>query len=46
MLEHRDQHGRRVYIYRPGQWNPDLHHFDAAFCGGYALCELVARETK
>ena len=46
MLKHRDQYGRRVYIYRPGKWNPDKVHFNEIFCGGYALSELVAMETK
>ena len=46
MLEHRDQYGRRVYIYRPGKWNPDKSNFNEVFCVGYALSELVALETK
>ena len=46
MLDHRDQYGRRVITYRAGQWNPDKIHFNDVFCGGYALCELVAMETK
>ena len=46
MLPHRDQYGRRVYIYRPGKWNPDKVHFNDVFCTGYSLCELVAPETK
>ena len=46
MLEHRDQYGRRVYIYRPGKWNPDKVGFNEVFCVGYALSELVALETK
>lgn len=46
MLQHRDQHGRRVYIYRPGRWNPDKVSFDDVFCCGYALSELVSLETK
>lgn len=46
MLERRDHHGRRVYIYRPGLWDPDKVTFDDIFCAGYCLTELVAMETK
>ena len=44
MLQHRDKHGRRVYIWRPGQWNPDKVNICDCYCAGYMLCEMVARE--
>lgn len=42
----RDKHGRRVYVYRPGKWDPDKVNFCDVFCGGYMLCEMVSREEK
>ena len=44
MLQHRDRYGRRVYIWRPGQWNPDNVNIYDCYCAGYMLCEMVARE--
>ena len=44
MLQHRDKYGRRVYIWRPGQWNPDKVNIYDCYCAGYMLCEMVARE--
>ena len=44
MLQHRDKYGRRVYFYRPGQWNPDTVSIYDCYCAGYMLCELAARE--
>ena len=44
MLEHRDKYGRRVYIWRPGKWNPDKINICDCYCGGYMLCEMIARE--
>ena len=46
MLEHRDQHGRRVYIFRPGKWDPDKVSVYDVFCGGYAMSQMVSMETK
>ena len=46
MLTHRDSQGRRVYIWRPGFWNPDVVGFDTVFACGYALMELIALEDK
>ena len=46
MLEHRDQNGRRVYIFRPGRWDPDIISVYHVFCGGYALSEMISMETK
>ena len=44
MLQHRDKYGRRVYIWRPGQWNPDKVNIYDCYCAGYMLCEMAARE--
>lgn len=44
MLQHRDKYGRRVYIWRPGRWNPDKVNICDCYCAGYMLCEMVARE--
>ena len=44
MLEHRDRYGRRVYIWRPGKWNPAKINICDCYCGGYMLCEMIARE--
>ena len=46
VLEHRDQHGRRIYIFRPGHWDPDKISLQDMFCGGYAMSEMIAMETK
>ena len=46
MLEHRDQNGRRVYVFRPGRWDPDIISVFDVFCGGYALSEMISMETK
>jgi len=46
MLEQRDIHGRRVYVFRPGRWDPSKISFDDLFCAGYCLCEMTAREEK
>ena len=46
MLSSRDKNGRRVYIWRPGFWDPDVMSFSDVFCCGYMLCEMVSREEK
>ena len=46
ILPHRDKFGRRVYIYRPGKWNPDSIVFDDVFCLGYMFSELISVEPK
>ena len=45
-MHFRDKYGRRVYIYRPGKWDPDEAKFSDVFCAGYMLCEMVSREEK
>ena len=44
MLQHRDKHGRRVFIFRPGQWDPDTISVEDLFCAGILLCEMAAKE--
>jgi len=46
MLPHRDGEGRRIYVFRPGKWNPDKVPFTSVFCAGVMLCEMVAREER
>jgi len=46
ILPHRDKFGRRVFIFRPGKWNPDVLSFNNIFSCVYALGEMVAREDK
>jgi len=44
--EERDQHGRRVFIFRLGAWNPQditTHEF---FTAAFTLFELVAQEER
>lgn len=46
VLKHRDRLGRRVYIYRPGRWNPDKMTFGDVYGATYMLAELMALEAK
>ncbi len=46
ILPWRDSHGRRVYIFKPGNWNPDKFTFTDCFSLGYMLSELIALEPK
>ena len=46
VLPHRDKHGRRVFIWRPGQWNPASVNFTDCYCAMYMLCEMMALEPK
>jgi len=46
MLPHRDADGRRVFVFRPGLWNPDKVPFADIFCSGYTLCEMTSREER
>ncbi len=46
MLEHRDKFGRRVYIYRPGLWDPDTVSFVEVFSASYLIAEVVSLEAK
>jgi len=42
----RDQHGRRVFIFRLGQWCPDEITSKEFFTAAFTLFELVAQEEK
>ena len=42
----RDKHGRRVYIYRSGKWDPDKVNFEQGFAVGYKILEMVSLEPK
>ena len=42
----RDRHGRRVYIFRPGKWDPDRFTFTDMYSLGYMISELLALEPK
>jgi len=46
MTEKRDKFGRRVYIFRLGQWDPDTVPVEEFYASAYVLMELVAREVK
>ena len=46
MLEIRDEDGRRVYVYRPGKWNPDVVKFSEIFSAAFILAEMVSEEPK
>ena len=46
VLLHRDKHGRRVFIWRPGKWNPLTVSFTDCYCAMYMLCEMIALEPK
>ena len=42
----RDQHGRRVFILRLGQWEPTNITSNLLFTAAFTLFELVALEEK
>merc|ERR1711962_334745 len=44
--EHRDQYGRRIFIFRPGMWNPDEITVNELLAGSYMHFELMADEVK
>ena len=44
VLLHRDKFGRRVFIFRPGKWDPDTISFTDCYCLMYMLCEMIALE--
>jgi len=46
MTEKRDKFGRRVYIFRLGQWDPETVPVEEYYASAYVLLELVAREVK
>jgi len=46
IMPYRDKHGRRVYIYRSGVWNPETVTFEQGFATGYKILEMVSLEPK
>ena len=44
VLPERDKFKRRVFIWRPGKWNPDTISFTECYCAMYMLCEMMAIE--
>jgi len=44
--EARDQHGRRVFIFRMGAWNPQEVTTKEFFTAAFTLFELIAQEEK
>ena len=46
VLPVRDKFNRRVFIWRPGKWNPDFTEvcFTDCYCAMYMLCEMMAQE--
>jgi len=46
MTEKRDKFGRRIYIFRLGQWDPNTVPVEEFYASAYCLLELVAREVK
>ncbi len=46
VMPQRDRHGRRVYVFRPGKWDPDKFTFTDCYAVGYMMSELMALEPK
>lgn len=46
VTEYRDVYGRRIFIYRPGAWNPDEIDVNELFASSYVMFELMANEIK
>ena len=46
ILETRDEHGRRVFINRPGKWNPNEFTFCEVFASIFTLAEMISEEAK
>jgi len=46
VLPKRDKHGRRVFVFRPGLWDPDQVPFIDIFCVGIMMAEMVIREEE
>ena len=44
--EGRDQHGRRIFIMRLGQWDPSTITTTRLFTAAFTLFELIALEEK
>ena len=46
VLPFRDKYGRRVFVWRPGKWNPASINFTDCYCAMYMLCEMIALEPQ
>ena len=46
VLPFRDKYGRRVFVWRPGRWNPASINFTDCYCAMYMLCEMIALEPE
>ena len=46
VLPFRDKFGRRVFVWRPGKWNPASINFTNCYCAMYMLCEMIALEPE
>lgn len=46
MTESRDKNGRRVYLYRPGKWNPSTTPFSDVFNAAFVMAEMISEEAK
>jgi len=46
VTEYRDVQGRRIYIYRPGKWNPDNITVEQFFASQYCMFELMSDEIR
>ena len=42
----RDKNGRRVYIFRPGNWEPSKISFGMLYSVAYSMMELMSLEPK
>ena len=46
MMEERDEDGRRVYVYRPGVWNPDKVKFTDIFAAAFVMADMISEEPR
>ena len=46
MSDMRDKYGRRIYIFRLGQWDPDKVMLEDFYASAYIFFEMIAREVK
>ena len=46
ILETRDEAGRRIFINRPGKWEPSEFSFFEIFSSIFALAEMISEEVK
>ncbi len=46
VLRTRDKHRRRVYVVRPGKWDPSKITYAQCYKFGFMLNEMVAQEPR